>query len=242
MVALELRSRRVADQTGRGLGAAHVHEPTRPKRPTRLTLRHSWAPYKSPGPGEMRKQQDELFQTLRKAYLLVLADAHSRDGTDQEREENQVLKGQMKGHRPRPTDEHPHSSAAKGRRIATRPLSPGATIVTPDTIPRWHRQLIARKWTFEPKRPGRPGLRHAISSLIADGHGESGLGLQAHPGSAEEPGLQRGQEYDRKGAEGRGTVAGPGPADHPGGRSCGLTGARSREPTSSPARSGRLGG
>ena len=33
------------------------------------------------------------------------------------------------------------------------------TIVTPDTILRWHRQLIARKWTFTPKRPGRPGIK-----------------------------------------------------------------------------------
>jgi transposase InsO family protein len=38
--------------------------------------------------------------------------------------------------------------------------------VTPDTILRWHRQLIARKWTFEPKRPGRPGIMREISSLI----------------------------------------------------------------------------
>jgi putative transposase len=41
-----------------------------------------------------------------------------------------------------------------------------ATIVTPDTILRWHRHLIARKWTLEPKRPGRPGIMREISSLI----------------------------------------------------------------------------
>ena len=41
-----------------------------------------------------------------------------------------------------------------------------ATIVTPDTILRWHRQLIARKWTFTPKRPGRPRIMPEISSLI----------------------------------------------------------------------------
>jgi putative transposase len=41
-----------------------------------------------------------------------------------------------------------------------------ATIVTPDTILRWHRQLIARKWTFTPTRPGRPGIMPEISSLI----------------------------------------------------------------------------
>jgi putative transposase len=38
--------------------------------------------------------------------------------------------------------------------------------VTPDTILRWHRPLIARKWTFTPKRPGRPGVMKEISTLI----------------------------------------------------------------------------
>jgi hypothetical protein len=41
-----------------------------------------------------------------------------------------------------------------------------ASIVTPDTILRWHRQLIAQKWTFAPKRPGRPGTMKEIASLI----------------------------------------------------------------------------
>jgi HTH-like domain len=41
-----------------------------------------------------------------------------------------------------------------------------ATIVTPDTILRWHRQLIARKWTFTPTRPGRLRIMPEIASLI----------------------------------------------------------------------------
>jgi putative transposase len=41
-----------------------------------------------------------------------------------------------------------------------------ATIVTPDTILRRHRQLIVRKWTFEPKTPGRPGIMKDLSALI----------------------------------------------------------------------------
>src|SRR2546422_2256641 len=40
------------------------------------------------------------------------------------------------------------------------------TIVTPDTILRWHRRLIAQKWTFAAKRPGRPGTMKEIASLI----------------------------------------------------------------------------
>ena len=38
--------------------------------------------------------------------------------------------------------------------------------MTPDTILRWHRQLIAQKWTFAPKRLGRPGAMKEIVSLI----------------------------------------------------------------------------
>ncbi len=41
-----------------------------------------------------------------------------------------------------------------------------ATIVTPDTILRWHRQLIAEKHTYASKRVGRPGLMKGIRELI----------------------------------------------------------------------------
>jgi hypothetical protein len=67
-------------------------------------------------------------------------------------EENRVLKGQLNGRRLRLTDEQRRRLAAKGRRLGRRLLRQVATLVTPDTILRWHRQLIARKWTFTPKR------------------------------------------------------------------------------------------
>ena len=41
-----------------------------------------------------------------------------------------------------------------------------ATIVTPDTLMRWHRWLIAPKWTYAAKRVGRPGLMKKIAALI----------------------------------------------------------------------------
>jgi hypothetical protein len=40
-----------------------------------------------------------------------------------------------------------------------------ATIVTPDTILRWHRQLIVRKWTYPNKRSGR-GVVGEIRRLV----------------------------------------------------------------------------
>jgi putative transposase len=81
-------------------------------------------------------------------------------------EENRVLKGQLNGRRLRLTDEQRRRLAAKGRRLGRRLLRQVATLVTPDTILRWQRQLIARKWTFTPKRPGRPGVMKEISTLI----------------------------------------------------------------------------
>jgi transposase InsO family protein len=81
-------------------------------------------------------------------------------------EENRVLKEQVKGRRLRLTDDQRRRLAVKGRRLGQRVLRQVATIVTPDTILRWHRHLIARKWTFTPKRPGRPGIMKEISWLI----------------------------------------------------------------------------
>jgi hypothetical protein len=81
-------------------------------------------------------------------------------------EENQVLKRQLKGRRLRLTDDQRRRLAAKGRRLGRRVLRQVATIVTPDTILRWRRKLIARKWTFEPKPLGRPGIMKELSALI----------------------------------------------------------------------------
>ena len=81
-------------------------------------------------------------------------------------EENRVLKAQMKGRRLRLTDEQRRRLAAKGKRLGRKALNRVATIVTPDTIIRWHRRLIALKWTCEANRVGRPGLMKAIAALI----------------------------------------------------------------------------
>ena len=81
-------------------------------------------------------------------------------------EENRVLKEQMKGRRLRLTDEQRRRLAAKGKRLGRKALNRVGTIVTPDTIIRWHRRLIALKWTCEANRVGRPGLMKAIAALI----------------------------------------------------------------------------
>ena len=74
-------------------------------------------------------------------------------------EENRVLKQQLGGRRLRLSDDQRRRLAAKGKFIGRRALNRFATIVTPDTIMRWHRKLIAAKWTYQAKRVGRPGLK-----------------------------------------------------------------------------------
>src|SRR5919201_1111932 len=81
-------------------------------------------------------------------------------------EENHVLREQLKGHRLRLKDDQRRRLAAKGHRLGRRLLSRVATIVTPDTILRWHRRLIAEKWSFPRKRPGRPGTMKKVARLI----------------------------------------------------------------------------
>ena len=56
--------------------------------------------------------------------------------------------------------------ATHGHRLGRRRLRDVATIVTPDTILRWHRQLIVRKWTYRNTRPGRRGVLAAIRCLV----------------------------------------------------------------------------
>ena len=55
--------------------------------------------------------------------------------------------------------------AVRGKAIGRRALAEVASLVTPDTILRWHRQLIAQKWTHKRRSPGRAQIMQAIAEL-----------------------------------------------------------------------------
>ena len=42
----------------------------------------------------------------------------------------------------------------------------GSVFVRPETIRRWHRSLIARRWTYPQRRPGRPATDAGVRALI----------------------------------------------------------------------------
>src|SRR4030095_2260960 len=57
--------------------------------------------------------------------------------------------------------------ARKAKAIGRKVLLELDTIVSPDTLLRWHRRLVAQKWNFAARRgPGRPGIMRHISELI----------------------------------------------------------------------------
>ena len=82
------------------------------------------------------------------------------------REENRVLKQQLGHGRLRLTDDQRRRLAVRGKAIGRRALAEVASIVTPDTILRWHRQLIAEKWTHKRRSPGRPRVMEVIADLV----------------------------------------------------------------------------
>ena len=61
-------------------------------------------------------------------------------------EENRVLREQLGGRRLRFTNAQRRRLAAKGKALGRRVLDQLGGLVTPDTILRWYRELIARKY------------------------------------------------------------------------------------------------
>jgi transposase InsO family protein len=81
-------------------------------------------------------------------------------------EENRLLRRQVSGRRLRLTDDDRRKLAARAYRLGRQALREVATIVTPDTLLRWHRRLIARKWTYAKQGRTRRSVLAEIRQLI----------------------------------------------------------------------------
>src|SRR6188474_2093817 len=82
---------------------------------------------------------------------------HQVDVIDYLREENRILREQLGPGPLRLTDAQRRRLAVRGRQVGRRALMQVAGIVTPDTILRWYRRLIAQQYDGSPqRRRGRP--------------------------------------------------------------------------------------
>ena len=87
--------------------------------------------------------------------LLILAgwiNRHQQEVIEYLRTENQVLKEKLGKKRILLNDDQRRRPAIKGKVLGRKALQEIATIVTPDTILRWHRELVARKWDYSARR------------------------------------------------------------------------------------------
>src|SRR6185369_11369246 len=81
--------------------------------------------------------------------------------------ENRLLKDRWRGRRIRFTDAERALLARKAKAVGRKALLELDTIVSPDTLLRWHRRLVAHKWNYAGRRGvGRPGIMRHISELI----------------------------------------------------------------------------
>ena len=84
-----------------------------------------------------------------------------------QREEIQLLRQKLGGRRLRFSDGDRRRLAVLGRKLGRRALGQVATVATPDTILRWYRELVAKKYDGSAKRgPGRPGTVTGVIRLL----------------------------------------------------------------------------
>ena len=92
---------------------------------------------------------------------------HQQDVIEYLQAENRALRDPLGGKRLRFTDPQRRRLAVKAKAVGRKGLFELDTLVTPDTLLRWHRQLIARKYDgSKTRRPGRPKTAIEIEKLV----------------------------------------------------------------------------
>ena len=101
--------------------------------------------------------------------LIGWVSRQQQDVIDYLQAENMALREQLRGKRLRFTDAQRRRLARKAKPLGRRRLRELSTIVTPDTLLRWYRELVARKYDGSARRgPGRPRIAGEIQHLILE--------------------------------------------------------------------------
>ncbi|WP_144995261.1 hypothetical protein [Polystyrenella longa] len=96
-------------------------------------------------------------------FLLTMVGCMTREQQhviDYLQTENNILRNKIGKKRILQNDDERRRLAVKGKQLGRKLLSELGTLFTPDTILRWHRELIARKWDYSSKKKcvGRPRI------------------------------------------------------------------------------------
>ena len=111
------------------------------------------------------------MNTLQLQFLMLIfagcVNRGQQDVIEYLQEENRVLREQLGGKRLLFTDLQRRRLAAKAKVIGRKGLFEISTAVTPDTLLRWYRRLISRKYDGSKSRTvGRPRTAAEIEELI----------------------------------------------------------------------------
>lgn len=101
------------------------------------------------------------------AAIALWLNRQQQEVIDYLKEENRLLKEKLGDRKLHFTDAERRRLAARAKLLGRKILAQLDTLVTPDTLQRWHRDLIAQKWNHVHKRkPGRPRTKDEIVAPI----------------------------------------------------------------------------
>src|SRR4030095_12128661 len=110
-------------------------------------------------------QASSLAQYLIVAFAAWLA--RQQEGViEYLKAENRMLKARLGRRRIVFTDAERRLLARHARVVGRKKLFELDPIVSPDTLLRWHRRLIAMEWTVRRKGAGRPRVMGTIEALV----------------------------------------------------------------------------
>ena len=86
------------------------------------------------------------------ATLALWLNRQQQEVIDYLKEENRLLKSKLADRKLHFTDAERRRLAVRAKVIGRKVLSQLETLVTPDTLLRWHRELVAQKWNYVHRR------------------------------------------------------------------------------------------
>jgi len=110
-----------------------------------------------------------LLQPWQMLLLIIsgLMNRQQQNAIEYLRTEHSVLREKLGKKRILLNDDQRRRLAVRGKVLGRKRLKEVGTLFTPDTILRWHRELVAKKWDHSDKRkPGRPRIRRKVVDSV----------------------------------------------------------------------------